>query len=112
MRVSYQTPDGRATDEAIFESGHPVASYGQHALVLSDGTALDYDLWRESQFLIEEATEEERSDFMNWVDAQGEKTAHIPPWDRPGWRPLQRQIRAKLNAGDEERLATRENDPF
>ena len=65
MMLSYQNFENanatRTRIEAAITTDHSASSYGQPAIVLCDGGALDHMSWVFFDYRLEEATAEERS---------------------------------------------------
>lgn len=71
MTLSYQTDSGgRATVEAELTTAHPCSHYGQPVLVLEDGEPLDLLSWMLCDWRIEEATDKERTEYLDWQHLQ------------------------------------------
>ena len=75
MKLSYK--DGlpgeeakRKQIEAEITTSHPASSYGQPALVLTDGGVLDLLSWRVLNYSVEEASKEELVQFDAWWKLQ------------------------------------------
>ncbi len=75
MKLSYKDglPGGQAERkevEAEITTWHPTSHYGQPALVLDDGNALDLLSWTTLDYRVEQATEEEQEQLKGWLRLQ------------------------------------------